>query len=57
LVENWILPNRSETTELGKKTEGILGVKHGVDGVLGLMLLLFLFPHQLAVIGANCKFI
>jgi hypothetical protein len=42
---------------LVKKIEGILGVKHGVDGVLGLMLVLFLFPHQLAVIGAICKFI
>jgi hypothetical protein len=27
LVEKWILPNRSETVEIGQKTEGILGVK------------------------------
>jgi hypothetical protein len=26
LVEKWILPNRSEIAEIGKKTEGILGV-------------------------------
>jgi hypothetical protein len=26
LVEKWIPPSRSETTELVKKTEGILGV-------------------------------
>jgi hypothetical protein len=26
-VEKWILPTRSETAEIGKKTEGILGVK------------------------------
>jgi hypothetical protein len=28
LVEKWIPPSRSETAEIGKKTEGILGVKH-----------------------------
>jgi hypothetical protein len=27
LVEKWIPPSRSETAEIGKKTEGILGVK------------------------------
>jgi hypothetical protein len=27
LVEKWIPPIWSETTEIGKKTEGILGVK------------------------------
>jgi hypothetical protein len=27
LVEKWIPPTRSETAEIGKKTEGILGVK------------------------------
>jgi hypothetical protein len=26
-VEKWIPPSRSETVEIGKKTEGILGVK------------------------------
>jgi hypothetical protein len=25
-IEKWIPPNRSETVEIGKKTEGILGV-------------------------------
>jgi hypothetical protein len=29
LVEKWTLPSRSETAEIGKKTEGILGVKAG----------------------------
>jgi hypothetical protein len=29
LVEKWILPSRSETAEIGQKTEGILGVKGG----------------------------
>jgi hypothetical protein len=28
LVEKWIPPTRSETTEIGKKTEGILGVNY-----------------------------
>jgi hypothetical protein len=27
LVEKWIPPSRSETAEIGKKTEGILGIK------------------------------
>jgi hypothetical protein len=27
LVEKWIPPSRSETTEIGQKTKGILGVK------------------------------
>jgi hypothetical protein len=27
LVEKWILPSRSKTAEIGKKIEGILGVK------------------------------
>jgi hypothetical protein len=27
LVEKWIPPTRSETTEIGQKTEGVLGVK------------------------------
>jgi hypothetical protein len=27
LVETWIPPSRSETADIGKKTEGILGVK------------------------------
>jgi hypothetical protein len=27
LVEKWLSPSRSETAEIGKKTEGILGVK------------------------------
>jgi hypothetical protein len=27
LVEKWISPTRSKTAEIGKKTEGILGVK------------------------------
>jgi hypothetical protein len=27
LVEKWIPPSRSETAKIGKKTEGILGVK------------------------------
>jgi hypothetical protein len=27
LVEKWIPPSRLETTEIGKKIEGILGVK------------------------------
>jgi hypothetical protein len=27
LVEKWIPPSRSEIAEIGKKTEGILGVK------------------------------
>jgi hypothetical protein len=27
LVEKWIPPSRSETEEIGQKTEGILGVK------------------------------
>jgi hypothetical protein len=27
LVEKWIPPSRSETAEIGKKAEGILGVK------------------------------
>jgi hypothetical protein len=26
LVEKWILPSRSETVEIGEKTEGILGI-------------------------------
>jgi hypothetical protein len=26
VVEKWIPPSRSETAEIGKKTEGILGV-------------------------------
>jgi hypothetical protein len=26
-VEKWISPTRSKTAEIGKKTEGILGVK------------------------------
>jgi hypothetical protein len=30
LVEKWIPPSRSETAEIGKKTEGILGVKGGM---------------------------
>jgi hypothetical protein len=29
LVEKWIPPSRSETAEIGKKTEGILGVNVG----------------------------
>jgi hypothetical protein len=28
LVEKWIPPSRSETTEIGKKTKGILGINH-----------------------------
>jgi hypothetical protein len=28
LVEKWIPPSRLETAEIGKKTEGILGVKN-----------------------------
>jgi hypothetical protein len=28
LVEKWNPPTRSETTEIGKKTEGILGVNY-----------------------------
>jgi hypothetical protein len=31
LVEKWIPPSRSETAEIGKKTEGILGVKYDFD--------------------------
>jgi hypothetical protein len=31
LVEKWIPPSRSETAEIGKKTEGILGVKDSQD--------------------------
>jgi hypothetical protein len=27
LVKKWIPPSRSETAKIGKKTEGILGVK------------------------------
>jgi hypothetical protein len=29
LVEKWIPPSRSETAEIGQKTEGILGVNYG----------------------------
>jgi hypothetical protein len=28
-VEKWNLPTRSEIAEIGKKTEGILGLKEG----------------------------
>jgi hypothetical protein len=31
LVEKWIPPTRSETAEIGQKTEGILGVNVIVD--------------------------
>jgi hypothetical protein len=34
LVEKWIPPSRSETAEIGQKTEGILGVKRK-DKLLG----------------------
>jgi hypothetical protein len=32
LVEKWIPTSRSETVEIGKKTEGILGVKRLNNG-------------------------
>jgi hypothetical protein len=32
-------------------------IKHGVDGILGLMPTLFSFPHQLAITGAIRKVI
>jgi hypothetical protein len=31
LVEKWISPTGSETPEIGKKIEGILGVKETID--------------------------
>jgi hypothetical protein len=33
LVEEWIPPTRSEIVEIGKKTEGILGVKLKLEHV------------------------
>jgi hypothetical protein len=30
LVKKWIFPTKSETAKIGKKTEGILGVKTSV---------------------------
>jgi hypothetical protein len=34
MVEKWIPPTRSETAEIGKKTEGILGVNHNTVVVI-----------------------
>jgi hypothetical protein len=44
LVEKWILPSRLEIAEIGKKTEGILGVK---DIYITYLLNSFLKGHVL----------
>jgi hypothetical protein len=46
LVEKWIPPSRSETAEIGKKIEGILGVKMGCTFIFLVFLKSFYMqPH------------
>jgi hypothetical protein len=52
LVEKWISPNRSETVEIGKKIERILGVKSRY----GLKDFRFLFLDELSTCPQNLIF-